>query len=289
MRILITGYKGQLGTDLMNEIHARYPEDVLIGLDKEEADLTNQGAVLKFVKEAKPDAIMHLAAYTAVDKAEENKELCYAVNADGTANICLAAKAVDAKILYISTDYVFDGKKPAPYLPGDEKHPLSIYGLSKSIGEDYVRKLRKSFVVRTSWVFGKNGHNFIYTMLALAAKGNPINVVSDQIGSPTYTKHLSVLIDEMIHTDHYGVYHGTNENYVTWFEFAQMILKKGGYDPALIHPISSDQYKCLAVRPHNSRLDKQCLTAAGFHHLPTVEAALDEFLLETGNLKEKAQ
>jgi dTDP-4-dehydrorhamnose reductase len=287
MKILITGYKGQLGTDLVNEIHAKHPQDEIVGLDIGECDLTDGPAVLAFVKAAKPNAIMHLAAYTAVDKAESNALTCFDVNALGTANIVAAAAEVDAKILYISTDYVFDGAKDGIYLPNDVKNPLSVYGMSKAMGEDAILKWPKHFIVRTSWVFGKNGKNFIYTMLRLAAAGTSVSVVNDQIGSPTYTKHLSVLIDEMIHTDKYGIYHGTNENFVTWYQFAQMIFEKGGYDPKSITPIPSALYKTAAKRPLNSRLSKDCLTEAGFHHLPTVEEALDEFMKETGTLKEK--
>jgi dTDP-4-dehydrorhamnose reductase len=249
--------------------------------------LTDGPAVLAFVKAAKPDAIMHLAAYTAVDKAESNALTCFDVNALGTANIVAAAAEVDAKILYISTDYVFDGTKDGVYLPNDAKNPLSVYGMSKAMGEDAVLKWPKHFIVRTSWVFGKHGKNFIYTMLKLAAAGIAVNVVDDQIGSPTYTKHLSVLIDEMIHSDKYGIYHGTNENFVTWYQFAQIIFEKGGYDPKTITPIPSAMYKTAAKRPLNSRLNKDCLTEAGFHRLPTVEKALDEFMRETGTLKEK--
>jgi dTDP-4-dehydrorhamnose reductase len=287
MKILITGYKGQLGTDLVNEIRAKHPEDTIVGLDIGECDLTDGPAVLAFVKAAKPDAIMHLAAYTAVDKAESNALTCFDVNALGTANIVAAASEVNAKLLYISTDYVFDGTKDGIYMPNDTKNPLSVYGMSKAMGEDAVIKWPKHFVVRTSWAFGNNGRNFIFTILQYAKSGRSINVVNDQIGSPTFTKHLSVLLDEMIRSEKYGIYHATNEGFVSWFKFAQMVFIKAGLDPNSITPVPSAMYKTAAKRPLNSRLSKDCLTEAGFHHLPTVEEALDEFMKETGILKEK--
>src|SRR5574344_1126348 len=224
MKILITGYKGQLGTDLVNEIHTKHPQDEIVGLDIGECDLTDGPAVLAFVEAAKPDAIMHLAAYTAVDKAESNALTCFDVNALGTANVVAAAAEVDAKVLYISTDYVFDGTKDGIYLPNDVKNPLSVYGMSKAMGEDAVLKWSKHFIVRTSWVFGKNGKNFIYSMLKMAASGNSISVVNNVVGSPTYTKHLSTLLDEVIHSEKYGIYHGTNEGYLSWFQFARLIV-----------------------------------------------------------------
>jgi dTDP-4-dehydrorhamnose reductase len=289
MKILITGYKGQMGSDLVKEIEKKHPEDTIIGLDIGECDLTDGPAVLKFVMKAKPDAIMHLAAYTAVDKAESDALKCTDVNATGTANIALAASLVNAKLLYISSDYVFDGEKKEPYVPTDEKKPLSIYGLTKAAGEDAVLKVEKHFIVRTSWVFGVNGHNFLYTMLKLAATGNPVNVVSDVVGSPTFTVHLVPLLDEMIHSDKYGIYHATNEGYVSWYEYASMIFKMAGYPLTNLHPIKAADYPSPANKPMNSRLDKKCLVEAGFHPLPTVEEAVKEFLIATKNYKEPQQ
>jgi dTDP-4-dehydrorhamnose reductase len=289
MKILITGYKGQMGSDLVKEIEKKHPEDTIIGLDIGECDLTDGPAVLKFVMKAKPDAIMHLAAYTAVDKAESDALKCTDVNATGTANVALAASLVKAKLLYISSDYVFDGEKKEPYVPSDEKKPLSIYGLTKAAGEDAVLKVEKHFIVRTSWVFGVNGHNFLYTMLKLAATGNPVNVVSDVVGSPTFTVHLVPLLDEMIHSDKYGIYHATNEGYVSWYEYAQMIFKMAGYPLTNLHPIKAADYPSPARKPMNSRLDKKCLLDAGFHPLPTVEEAVKEFLIATKNYKEPQQ
>jgi dTDP-4-dehydrorhamnose reductase len=283
MKILITGYKGQMGTDLVNEIKTKHPEDEIIGLDIDNCDLTDGPAVMAFVIKAKPDAIMHLAAYTSVDKAEAEPLLATDVNAVGTANIVLAAAAVDAKLLYISTDYVFDGKKDGPYVPSDIKNPISVYGVTKAAGEDAVMKLKKYFIVRTSWVFGKNGHNFIYTMLRLAQSNAPVQVVCDVLGSPTYTVHLVRLLDEMIHTEKYGIYHATNEGYTTWCKYAQMIFSMVGYPEDKARPIPSVRYHAAAKRPMNSRLDKQCLTDAGFERLPSVEEAVKEFLVDTGN------
>lgn len=283
MKILVTGYKGQMGTDLVNEIHAKHPEDEVVGLDIGECDLTDGPAVMAFIKNAKPDAIMHLAAYTAVDKAESDALRCLDVNVLGTANVVAAANELNCKMLYISTDYVFDGTKEGAYEPNDEKHPLSIYGLSKAAGEDAVMKLKKYFIVRTSWVFGKNGHNFIYTMLRLAQSNAPVQVVGDVVGSPTYTIHLVPLLDEMIHTEKYGIYNATNEGYYSWCQYAQLVFSMVGYPIDKARPIPAIRYPSPAKKPMNSRLDKQCLTDAGFHRLPTVEEAVKEFLIDTGN------
>jgi dTDP-4-dehydrorhamnose reductase len=282
MKILITGYRGQMGTDLVAEIKAKHPEDVIVGIDTENCDITDGPKVMDFVCQEKPDAIMHLAAYTAVDRAESEALKCTDVNAIGTANMVLAAQAVDAKFLYISTDYVFDGTKDGPYLPSDEKKPLSIYGMSKAAGEDAVMKLKKYFIVRTSWVFGKSGHNFIYTMIRLAQSNAPVQVISDVLGSPTYTVHLVKLLDEMIHSEKYGIYHATNEGYTTWFKYTQMIFRMMGYPEDKARPIPAVRYPAPAKRPKNSRLDKQCLTDAGFERLPSVEEAVKEFLVDTG-------
>jgi dTDP-4-dehydrorhamnose reductase len=290
MKILITGYKGQMGTDLVNEIKAKHPEDEIVGMDIDECDITDGPAVMAFITKEKPDAIIHLAAYTSVDRAETESLKCTDVNAIGTANVVLAASAVDAKLLYISTDYVFDGKKDGPYEPNDPKSPISVYGMTKAAGEDAVLKLKKYFIVRTSWVFGKNGHNFIYTMLRMAQSNAPVQVVCDVLGSPTYTVHLVRLLDDMIHTEKYGIYHATNEGYTTWCKYAQMIFTMVGYPEDKARPIPSVRYHAAAKRPQNSRLDKKCLDDAGFQRLPRFEDALKEFLIDTGyygNLKGK--
>lgn len=283
MRILITGNKGQLGTDLVSEIQANHPEDTIIGLDIADCDITNGPATRDFILKAKPDVIMHLAGYTAVDRAESEPLKCIDINAIGTANVVAAANEFDCKMLYISTDYVFDGKKEGAYLPGDAKNPLSVYGVSKAAGEDAVMCLKKHFIVRISWLFGKNGHNFIYTMLRLAQSHAPVQVVSDVVGSPTYTVHLVKLLDQMIRTEKYGIYHATNEGYYSWCQYAQLIFTMVGYPIDKARPIPAVRYSSPAKKPMNSRLDKQCLTDAGFERLPTVEEAVKEFLVDTGN------
>lgn len=283
MKIVVTGAKGQLGTDLLKEFATSYPNDEIVGIDRDEVDLTNHDAVIAFFKQCKPDAIMHLAAYTAVDKAEDNVEACEAINVGGTKNIVEAAKLNSSKLLYISTDYVFDGTKKGVYEVNDKKNPLSVYGRTKSEGEDVVRSYSKSFIVRTSWVFGKYGHNFVYTMMNLGRAGKELRVIDDQIGSPTYTPDLSKLIASVIHSEKYGIYHGTNEGYVSWYEFTKKIFELSGIKEYSLTPVPSSAYQVKATRPMNSRLSKDCLTEAGFKRLPTWEDALKRFLIETDN------
>jgi dTDP-4-dehydrorhamnose reductase len=285
MKIIVTGSKGQLGTDLLNELSVSYPKDEVFGLDLPECDLTNYDQVFRLVCKIRPDVIIHLAAYTAVDKAEIDPIVCYRVNALGTSNVAHAALAVNAAVLYISTDYVFNGLKKSEYEPFDEKLPLSVYGMSKALGEEAVLSVPKHFILRTSWVFGKNGSNFVYTMIKLAESGRYVSVVNDQIGSPTYTKDLSILISEMAHSTKYGIYHGTNEGFISWYQFACMIFEKAGYNEKDVHPIPTAIYKCLAKRPLNSRLDKSCLDQSGFKRLPSIENALDRFMFECGLAK----
>ncbi|MCH3909290.1 MAG: dTDP-4-dehydrorhamnose reductase [Bacilli bacterium] len=289
MKIIVTGAKGQLGTDLLAELSESYPQDVVLGIDRAEVDLCDRNAVLRFVNNEKPDAIMHLAAYTAVDKAESDADACTAINVGGTKNVTDAAEEVGAKILYISTDYVFDGTKNGIYDPNDKKNPLSVYGKTKSEGEDIVAAYPKHFIVRTSWVFGKNGRNFPYTMLNLARAGKSLKVINDQVGSPTYTPHLSKLIAEIIHSSVYGIYHCTNEGFVSWYDFTKEIMRLAGINDVIIKAIHTDEYSVAAKRPLNSRLSKNSLYAAGFHHMPTWQEAIYEFMKETGNLSKGAK
>ncbi len=284
MKILVTGVKGQLGYDCVRELKERGYTNVL-GIDKDELDITDEAKVLGFIREYRPDVVMHNAAWTAVDKAEQMPELVYAVNALGPKYIAEACKEVDAKMVYISTDYVFDGKGEEPFEVDSPKAGLSTYGKTKGRGEDFVTSiLSKCFIVRISWVFGINGNNFVKTMLKLADEGKKeLNVVSDQIGSVTYTHDLSKLLCDMIETDRYGIYHATNEGFLSWSEFAKAIFELSGKDVA-VHPVSTEEYKKLVPnqsdRPLNSRLSKKSLDEAGFKRLPDWKDALTRYLEE---------
>jgi len=276
MRILVTGVKGQLGYDVVNELKKR--GHTPIGVDVEEMDITDASAVEKEIKKEPLDAVIHCAAYTAVDAAEDNRELCMRVNAEGTRNIARVCRELDLKMVYISTDYVFDGEGERPWEPDDPREPLNVYGESKYQGELAVEEyLEKYFTVRIAWVFGVNGKNFIRTMLRLAESQKEINVVNDQIGSPTYTYDLAVLLADMVETEKYGRYHATNEGLCTWYEFAKEIFRQAGAD-VKVNPVSSDEFPAKAKRPHNSRMDKSKLVQNGFRPLPTWQDALKRYL-----------
>ena len=276
MRVLVTGAKGQLGHDIMNELKKRGL--VPIGVDVEEMDITDPAACDRVITESAADAVIHCAAYTAVDAAEDNRELCMRVNAEGTRNIARVCRELDLKMVYISTDYVFDGEGERPWEPDDPREPLNVYGESKYQGELAVEEyLEKYFTVRIAWVFGVNGKNFIKTMLRLAESQKEINVVNDQIGSPTYTYDLAVLLADMVETEKYGRYHATNEGLCTWYEFAKEIFRQAGAD-VKVNPVSSDEFPAKAKRPHNSRMDKSKLVQNGFRPLPTWQDALKRYL-----------
>lgn len=276
MKVFVTGVKGQLGYDVVNELLKRGIE--AIGVDIEEMDITDSASVNKVMKEAAPDAVIHCAAYTAVDAAEDNVDICRKVNADGTQNIANVCKELDIKMIYISTDYVFDGKGTRPWEPDDERHPLNVYGQTKYEGELAVQNtLEKYFIVRIAWVFGVNGKNFIKTMLNLAETRNRLTVVNDQFGSPTYTYDLARLLVDMVQTEKYGVYHATNEGICTWYEFACEIFKQAGI-PMEVVPVSAEEYKARAERPENSRMDKDKLEQNGFERLPSWQDALKRYL-----------
>jgi dTDP-4-dehydrorhamnose reductase len=276
MRVLVTGAKGQLGTDVMNELAKRGYEG--IGVDVEEMDITDPAAVERVIAGANVETVVHCAAYTAVDAAEDNEELCRKVNAFGTENIAKVCRKLDLKMVYISTDYVFDGEGERPWEPDDARQPLNIYGQTKYEGELAVENnLEKFFIVRIAWVFGVNGKNFIKTMLNLAKTHDELNVVNDQIGSPTYTYDLSRLLVDMIETEKYGFYHATNEGLCTWFEFAQEIFRQAGVE-IKVNPVDSSQFPAKAKRPHNSRMSKEKLTAKGFERLPAWQDALSRYL-----------
>ena len=280
MRILVTGVKGQLGYDVMNELAKR--EHTGIGVDIEEMDITDAAKVEQVIKESEVEAVIHCAAYTAVDAAEDNAELCHKINAEGTENIAKVCKELDLKMIYISTDYVFNGEGTRPWEPDDEREPLNVYGQAKYEGELAVEKyLEKYYIVRIAWVFGVNGKNFIKTMLNLSETHDELSVVNDQIGSPTYTYDLAKLLVDMVETDKYGRYHATNEGLCTWYEFATEIFRQAGKE-ITVHPVTSEQFPSKAKRPHNSRMSKDKLEANGFDRLPTWQDALNRYLKTIG-------
>ena len=286
MRVLVTGAKGQLGTDVMEQLNANNIEAV--GIDREELDIVDKKACEEFFEKANAekriDAVIHCAAYTAVDKAEDEQELSYNINALGTENIALACKKFDMKLMYISTDYVFNGQGERPWEPDDEREPLNVYGKTKYEGELFVEKLSdKYFIVRIAWVFGIAGHNFIKTMLKLAKERDSLTVVDDQIGSPTYTADLSKLLVSMIQTDKYGRYHATNEGYCSWYEFAKEIFKVAGVEID-VKPVDSSAYPAKAKRPANSRMEKSKLDEIGFKRLPSWQDATRRYIEELQKL-----
>lgn len=292
MKVLVTGVKGQLGYDCVNELTKRGHEAV--GVDIEEMDITDAASVNKVVTETAPDAVIHCAAWTAVDAAEdeENREKVRLVNAVGTENIAKVCKELDCKMLYLSTDYVFDGQGTEPWEPDCRDYkPLSVYGETKLAGELAVSEtLEKYYIVRIAWVFGKNGKNFIKTMLNLGKTHDTIKVVSDQIGTPTYTYDLAKLLVDMAETDKYGYYHATNEGgYISWYDFTEEIFRQASemghpeYSSERLHvvPVTTEEYGVSkARRPFNSRLDKSKLTENGFTLLPTWQDALQRYLKE---------
>lgn len=286
MDIIVTGAKGQLGYDVIKELSKRGHNPIAADID--EMDITSESSVNAFFAGQKNvDAVIHCAAYTAVDLAQSNAETCMLVNAQGTKNIVNAAKNADAKLVYISTDYVFDGEGDTPWQPDDDdkRAPLNVYGESKYQGELYVEKYEKSFIVRIAWVFGKNGKNFVDTVLRLAKEHDTLNFVNDQIGTPTYTYDLSRLLVDMVESTKYGKYHATNEGgYISWYDFVLEILKQAGIHGKTVHPVTSDQFKSAAKRPHNSRMDKSKLVLHGFAPLPDWKDALSRYLKETGEV-----
>ena len=295
MKILVTGVGGQLGHDVMNELSRRGHEAV--GSDLAETmdtpyayvsmDLTNDGSVRDTLLSIKPEAVIHCAAWTAVDAAEdaENRDLVKAVNVGGTASVARVCKELDCKMIYISTDYVFNGKGETPWDPDCKDYePLSVYGQTKLEGELAVAEaLEKYFIVRIAWVFGVNGKNFIKTMLSVGRKYDTVRVVNDQIGTPTYTFDLSRLLADMIESDQYGYYHATNEGgFISWYDFTKEIYRQAGLSTTVL-PVTTEEYGLTkAVRPRNSRLDKSKLAEMGFEPLPDWKDALARYLVEIG-------
>ncbi len=278
MKVLVTGVGGQLGYDVMHELHKRGID--CCGADRVEFDITDYNATHKFITAYAPDAVIHCSAYTAVDKAEDEPELCRTVNAGGTENIAKVCQEIDAKMLYISTDYVFPGNGEAFYNVDDSTAPQNVYGQTKLEGELAVQKLvQKYFIVRISWVFGINGNNFIKTMLRLAETHKELGVVADQIGSPTYTADLAVLLVDMVQTDKYGTYHATNEGVCSWADFAEKIFATAGVE-VKVNRIVSEAYPTKAKRPKNSRLSKAKLVQQGFGLLPSWQNAVERYIKE---------
>lgn len=286
MKVLVTGSKGQLGYDVIKELCSRRHE--ALGFDLPELDITDEAAVQAVFDRVKPDAVIHCAAWTAVDAAEESGNIAkvFAVNEGGTRNLAAACKRTGAKLLYLSTDYVFDGQGGAPWGADETRFaPLNEYGKSKLAGENAVRELLQTyFIVRIAWVFGKNGNNFVKTMLRLSETHDTLRVVCDQVGTPTYTPDLARLLVDMIETDKYGVYHATNEGgYISWYDFASAIMQEAGKLTKII-PVTTAEYDLSkAARPFNSRLDKSKLKENGFEPLPDWRDALKRYLKEIGH------
>lgn len=278
MKVLITGANGQLGHDVVLELKRRGHTPVIT--DREEMDITDRESVNEFMENAMPEAVIHCAAYTAVDRAEEDVAACRLINADGTRNIAEACARLNSKLMYISTDYIFDGEGERPWEPDDKVTvPLNVYGQTKYEGEIAVREnVERFFIVRIAWVFGINGSNFIKTMLRLGRQNGAVKVVNDQIGSPTYTEDLAVLLCDMIETDKYGCYHATNEGFCSWYDFACEIFKAAGMDNVTVTPVSSEEFPVKAKRPHNSRMSKDKLDANGFKRLPAWQDAVKRYV-----------
>ena len=276
MKILVTGANGQLGYDVVKELQKQNIE--CYGASRQDFDIVDFEATEKFITNYMPDAVIHCAAYTAVDKAEDEQGLCYLVNASATENIAEICRKINAPMLYISTDYVFDGIKEGFYEVDDKPNPINVYGKTKLLGEQAVQRiLNKYFIVRISWVFGEHGNNFVKTMLRLGKERKEINVVADQYGSPTYTADLAPLLIEMIQTDRYGIYHVTNEGVCSWAEFAEEIFKIAGRDVKVNH-ITNTEYTTIAKRPLNSKLSKENLKAENFSVLPKWQEAIKKYL-----------
>ena len=278
MKFLITGAKGQLGYDLIKELERRGYKDIL-ATDTDNMDITNKEQTIKVIKEYDPDVIFHCAAYTAVDKAEDEEQKAYQINQLGTKNIVESIKNPKTKLVYISTDYVFSGDDIGIYEPDSLPNPQNVYGKSKYAGEEEVLKYPKHFIVRISWVFGKNGKNFIKTMLNLADTHEEVNVVADQVGSPTYTKDLSFFLVDLALSSKYGTYHATNEGFCSWADLAEYTFLKA-HKKVKVNRILSKDYPQRAKRPKNSKMSKEKLVKNDFAKLPTWQDAVDRYLKE---------
>jgi len=275
MRFLITGINGQLGYDVNLELLKRGFSDILAPT-RDEMDITNEEEVERIIIGYKPNIIFHCAAYTAVDKAEEDKELCYDVNVNGAKYVAKYANIVGARVIYISTDYVFDGTKDGVYIEEDEVCPINYYGKTKYLGEEEIKLCSDYLIARISWVFGINGKNFVKTMLKLSETKSELSVVADQVGSPTYTVDLAKLLVEISLTTKQGIYHITNEEYCSWYEFAKYIFEVNNID-IKVNKVNTSEYKTIARRPINSKLSKDKLVNDGFNRLPSWKDAVKRY------------
>ncbi|MCX8036308.1 MAG: dTDP-4-dehydrorhamnose reductase [Candidatus Sumerlaeia bacterium] len=277
-KVLVTGAKGMLGTDLVARIKMTRKYD-LVAVDIEEMDITRLSEVKNTLLEHRPDVVIHCAAYTNVDRAENERELAMAVNSEGTKHVAFFCREIGAEMIYISTDYVFDGVKQTPYVETDRTHPINVYGASKLAGEEHVAVLlEKHKICRTSWLCGVHGHNFIYSILQAVSEGRPLSVVNDQIGRPTFTFDLAEALLWLLDRPQYGVFHITNSGFCSWYEFAQKIIHLGGIKDVAVRPITSEQFRSLARRPPYSVLENRRLEQLGFRPLPRWEDSLREFL-----------
>ncbi|MDA2651556.1 dTDP-4-dehydrorhamnose reductase [Bacillus cereus] len=276
MKVLVTGAQGQLGQDVVSLLKEQTWE--VFGFGREELNITDEKQVSEKVLLIQPDIIIHTAAYTQVDQAESDEEAAFKVNAEGTKYLAQAAEAVGAKFCYVSTDYVFDGTKDTPYKADDQTNPQTVYGKSKLVGEQYTQEYcSKSYIVRTSWVFGLYGNNFVKTMLRLAEENKELGIVHDQVGSPTYTTDLARFIISLVQTDKYGVYHGSNSGVCSWYEFAKEIFKQSNIE-IVVNPLKTEDFPRPAARPKYSVLNKGMIEENGFESLQNWKEALKDFL-----------
>ncbi|MFB3161114.1 dTDP-4-dehydrorhamnose reductase [Neobacillus sp. 179-J 1A1 HS] len=279
MKVVVTGAAGQLGQDVLLELERKNHQ--AFGVDRQQLDITNEEDVLAFISKVKPDVILHCAAYTNVDAAEENEDAAYQVNAAGTENLAKAAKLNGSKVIYISTDYVFDGTANEPYEVDEPTQPLGAYGRTKLAGEQLLQKhLDEFFIVRTAWVFGVYGNNFVKTMIRLGKERGEVGVVHDQVGSPTYTVDLAKFMVELMETDKYGIYHATNSGVCSWYEFAVEIFKQANMN-VTVNPLTSDQFPRPAARPKYSVLSKKMIEQQGLKPLRDWKEALAAYLAES--------
>ncbi|WP_217560482.1 dTDP-4-dehydrorhamnose reductase [Paenibacillus sp. GbtcB18] len=278
MKVVVTGAAGQLGTEVCRLFEKAGHQVLAFG--RKELDFTDQGQCARVLKQIGPDLIIHCGAYTAVDKAEIEADLAYRVNADGTRNLAVEAEKLNCKLCYISTDYVFDGTSNVPYKEYDLTNPQTIYGKSKLAGELLTMSLcSRFFIVRTSWVYGKYGQNFVKTMLKLSKEHTTLNVVHDQVGSPTYTADLADFLLNLTQTEKYGIYHASNLGRCTWYEFAQTIFQVAGIKIS-VNPCTTDQFPRPAIRPGFSVMDNMCIRTNGFKSLRSWQEGLSDFLKE---------
>ncbi|UKS24976.1 dTDP-4-dehydrorhamnose reductase [Paenibacillus sp. HWE-109] len=277
MKILVTGANGQLGQDVVKLLGANHE---VHGYGRDQLDITNESQCMEVITALRPDVVIHSAAYTAVDLAETEVKQAYAVNADGTKNLVIAAESVGAKFCYISTDYVFDGTSVTPYKEDDLTNPQSVYGKSKRAGEQYIESLSsKYFIVRTSWVYGSYGTNFVKTMLNQAKTRDSLKVVSDQLGSPTYTIDLALFLEQLVMTEKYGIYHASNSGSCSWYEFACAIFEESGLK-VNVEPCTTEEFPRPAPRPRNSVMEHGTIRANGFEDLRPWREGLKAFLVE---------